>query len=97
MDNENEGEMNEDQEEGTDEVKAEETKPDPAPESVKAARTFIYDGRTQPDPDPSLSPEKVKELMSAFYPELANAEIREHKAKDGSSSFEFIKKIGVKG
>ena len=64
-----------------------------------AKRVFAYDGREFADPDPALTVEQVKQLMSAFFPELATAEVKEHK-KEGepeTTIYEFIRKTGVKG
>jgi PRTRC genetic system protein C len=59
-------------------------------------RTFIYDGREFPDPDPNQTPEQVKAMMTDFFPELANAEIREHKKGD-DTAYEFLRRVGTKG
>lgn len=60
-------------------------------------RIFLYDGREFPDPDPSMTPEQVKAMMAEFYPELANAEIREHKKDEDTTAYEFVRKVGTKG
>ena len=59
-------------------------------------RIFIYDGREFPDPDPSQTPEQVKIMMTDFFPELANAEIREHKKGD-DTAYELVRRVGTKG
>jgi PRTRC genetic system protein C len=59
-------------------------------------RIFIYDGREFPDPDPSQTPEQVKTMMTDFFPELANAEILEHKKAD-DTAYEFVRRVGTKG
>lgn len=61
------------------------------------ARIFIYDGREFPDPDASKTPEEIKRMMSDFFPEVANADVKEHKKEDGSIAYEFIRKVGTKG
>lgn len=59
-------------------------------------RIFIYDNREFPDPDPGLSVEEVKNLMTDFFPELANAEAQEK--KEGDKTFvEFKRRVGTKG
>jgi len=60
------------------------------------ARVFVYDGREFPDPDPSHTPEQIRTMMSDFFPELANAEIREAKKGD-DTVYEFVRKVGTKG
>ena len=60
------------------------------------AREFIYDGRTFPDPDPSRTPEEVRAMMADFFPELANAEVRESKRGD-DTVYELVRRVGTKG
>lgn len=60
------------------------------------ARIFVYDGREFPDPDHNLSVEDVKKTMSDFFPELANAEVRESKRGD-DTLYEFVRRVGTKG
>lgn len=60
------------------------------------ARVFVYDGREFPDPDPTLSPEEVKKMMTDFFPELANAEVREQK-RDEDTLYELVRRVGTKG
>ena len=61
-----------------------------------ATRVFVYDGREFPDPDPSLSTEEVKQKMTDFFPELTNAEVREHK-RDEDTLYELVRRTGTKG
>jgi len=61
------------------------------------ARLFVYDQREFPDPDPNLSVEDIKQMMSDFFPELANAEVKEQQKEDGDTIYEFVRKVGVKG
>ena len=60
------------------------------------ARVFVYDDREFPDPDPSMSPDEVRQSMTNFFPELANADIEESKRGE-DDVFEFKKRVGVKG
>ena len=60
------------------------------------ARIFVYEGREFPDPDPSLSVEDVKSNMTDYFPELANAEVKEA-TRGEDTLYEFVKKVGVKG
>jgi len=60
------------------------------------ARIFVYDDREFPDPDPSMSPDEVRQSMTNFFPELANAETKESKRGE-DDIFEFTKRVGVKG
>lgn len=61
------------------------------------ARIFVYDQREFPDPDPNLSVEDIKRMMSDFFPELANAEVKEQQKENGDTVYEFVRKVGVKG
>jgi len=60
------------------------------------ARVFIYDGREFPDPDPNLSVDEVRRMMSDFFPELANAEMRESKRGE-DTVHELVRRVGTKG
>jgi PRTRC genetic system protein C len=60
------------------------------------ARIFVVDGREQPDPDPAMSVDQVRELLSTYFPELANADVKEVK-RDDDTVVEFNKRVGVKG
>lgn len=59
-------------------------------------RKFVYDGREFPDSDPDLTPDQVRQSLTAFFPELANAEIQERKEGD-DDVFEFRRRVGTKG
>ncbi|MBA7630920.1 hypothetical protein ES703_38446 [subsurface metagenome] len=59
-------------------------------------RVFVYDGREFPDPDPTLSVEEVKQMMSGFFPELANADVKETDRGE-DKVFQFQRKVGTKG
>lgn len=59
-------------------------------------RVFVYDGREFPDPDPNMSPEEVRQSMSNFFPELANAETKASKRGE-DDIYEFTKRVGTKG
>ena len=60
------------------------------------ARTFVYDGREFPDPDPHLSVEDVRKQLADFFPELANAETREEQRGE-DRIYTFTRRIGTKG
>ena len=58
-------------------------------------RVFVYDGREFPDPDPNMSVDEVRQSMTNFFPELANAETAESKRGE-DDIFEFRKRVGIK-
>ena len=60
-------------------------------------REFSYMGVRLPDPNGRLSPEEVKSLFSAQYPELATAVINGPEAVGDKLRYEFVKNLGVKG
>ena len=67
------------------------------------SRVFIYDDREFPDPDPNLSADAVRQQMSSFFPELANAEVteseRDSETEPGQKEtvYEFKRRVGTKG
>lgn len=68
--------------------------------SVKATvlkRVFLTNGQTLQDPDPSMSPAQVKDMFSAMYPELLNAEIQGPVESDTELTFTFHRTTGTKG
>ena len=60
------------------------------------ARVFVYDGREFPDPDPKMSIDEVRQSMTNFFPELANAETETSKRGE-DDIIEFKKRVGSKG
>jgi PRTRC genetic system protein C len=70
---------------------------------VSSKRVFIYDGREFEDPDPNLSPDKVRQSMTTFFPELANAEIKESERDSEKEPgqketvYTFQRRVGTKG
>ncbi len=59
-------------------------------------RVFVYDGREFPDPDPKMSHDEVRQSMTNFFPELANAETKTSKRGE-DDIIEFKKRVGTKG
>jgi PRTRC genetic system protein C len=59
-------------------------------------RVFVYDGREFPDPDPKMSVDEVRQSMTSFFPELANADTRQSKRGE-DDLIEFRKRVGTKG
>ena len=60
------------------------------------ARVFVYDDREFPDPDPEMSVEQVKAVLSDFYGEIANASVKET-VRGEDTIFEFQRRVGTKG
>lgn len=59
-------------------------------------RIFIYEGKEYPDPGPELSVDEVRRGWTEFFPELANAEVKETKRGD-DTVFTFARRVGTKG
>ena len=59
-------------------------------------RIFVYDDREFPDPDPQMSVEQVKAVLSDFYGEVANASVKETQ-RGQDTIFEFQRRVGTKG
>ena len=60
------------------------------------ARIFVYDGREFPDPDPNQTPDEIRQTMTDFFPELANAEIRQA-TRGEDTLYELVRRVGTKG
>jgi PRTRC genetic system protein C len=64
----------------------------------KITRAFIFEGRKLPDPDPSATPEQVRETYAAQYPELSTAAIEgPEMTGSGERLYTFARSIGTKG
>ena len=59
-------------------------------------RVFVYDGREMPDHDPEASVEDVQKQLANFYPDIANAQVKERDRGD-QRIFEFVRQVGTKG
>lgn len=59
-------------------------------------RVFVYDSREFPDPDPNLTPDEVRQTLAGFFPELANAEVKERQ-EGANTVYEFARRVGTKG
>jgi len=62
-----------------------------------SSREFSYMGIRLPDPNRTLSPEEVRTVYAAQYPELATAIINGPEAVGDKLRYEFLRQIGVKG
>ena len=60
-------------------------------------RSFRFNNRTLPDPNPKLSPAQVKDLYAAQFPELASAAIEGPELKSGQQVYGFARQVGTKG
>jgi PRTRC genetic system protein C len=60
-------------------------------------REFIYNGTVIPDPNPSMSPEQVRDTLVAAYPEIATAALSGPEVKGEAARYTFSRAIGSKG
>ena len=60
------------------------------------ARIFVYDGREHPDPDPGASIDQIKDIMSTYFPDIANASHKQEK-RGADTLHIFAKRYGTKG
>ena len=60
------------------------------------ARIFIVDVTEYPDPGPDVTPDQFKQMMAAFLPELATAEMTQE-TQGEDTIYRFKKRVGVKG
>lgn len=66
-------------------------------ETRPVIRSFRFNKRVLPDPNPRLTPEQVKDLYAAQFPELASAAIEGPELKDGQQVYGFVRQVGTKG
>lgn len=66
-------------------------------ESKPVTRTFRFNKRVLPDPNPRLTPAQVKDLYAAQFPELASAAIEGPELKGGQQIYSFARQVGTKG
>lgn len=66
-------------------------------QATAITRTFLYGGRTLPDPDPSMSPEEVKGFYSAIHADLTNAAVEGGDFEGDTQIFTFRRNVGTKG
>ena len=60
-------------------------------------RSFTYNGMALPDPGPHLSPEQVRDIYSAAYPEITTAAIEGPEQKGNKLVYTFRRAVGTKG
>jgi PRTRC genetic system protein C len=60
------------------------------------ARIFIVDNREQPDPDPTLTIEQVRDSLAEFFPELAQSTWTTV-ARGEDQVIDFTRRVGTKG
>ena len=66
-------------------------------ETRPTTRSFRFNKRILPDPNPRLTPAQVKDLYAAQFPELASAAIEGPELKGGQQVYSFARQVGTKG
>ena len=66
-------------------------------ETKNMERKFQYGSVQLPDPGIHLSITEVKDLYSASFPELANAEISDPEIVGETMTYTFTRSVGTKG
>ncbi|WP_321794807.1 PRTRC system protein C [Caballeronia sp. J97] len=64
---------------------------------AKLIREFIYNGVALADPGPSFTPDDVRDLYSAQYPELTTAAVDGPAMEGEVMRFTFVRAAGAKG
>jgi PRTRC genetic system protein C len=60
-------------------------------------REFVFNGSRIPDPDPRMSIDEVRDLLTPSYPEIATATMPGPKDTGTSLRYSFSRAIGSKG
>jgi PRTRC genetic system protein C len=60
-------------------------------------REFVFNGSRIPDPDPQMSIEQVRDLLTPSYPEIATATMTGPEDTGTSLRYSFSRAIGSKG
>jgi PRTRC genetic system protein C len=66
-------------------------------EVMNLTRKFQYNSIKLADPNPALTPDQVKEMYAATYPELNNSTVEGPTTKGGEAVYEFKRAVGSKG
>jgi PRTRC genetic system protein C len=60
-------------------------------------REFVFNGSRIPDPDPQMSVDQVRDLLTPSYPEIATATMTGPEDTGTSLRYSFSRAIGSKG
>ena len=60
-------------------------------------REFVFNGSRIPDPDPQMSIDQVRDLLTPCYPEIATATMTGPEDTGSSLRYSFSRAIGSKG
>jgi PRTRC genetic system protein C len=60
-------------------------------------REFVYENKVLEDPNPSLSIDQVRDVLTAAFPEIATAALAGPEVTDTAMRYTFSRAIGSKG
>lgn len=60
-------------------------------------REFVYNGAKIPDPNPDMTVEQVRDLLTAAYPEISTAAVSGPEDAGRCLRYTFTRAIGSKG
>ena len=63
----------------------------------RLSREFSYNGVKLPDPNPTMTPEEVRQFYATQYPDITTASITGPEAEDDKLRYSFARAIGSKG
>lgn len=66
-------------------------------QATTLTREFTYNGLTLPDPGQNMTPEMVRDMYSAAYPEITSAAIEGPERKGDKLCYTFKRAVGTKG
>lgn len=64
---------------------------------AQATRTFTFNGVSLVDPGVDFSPEEIRDLYSAQYPDIITAVIEGPAVEGATLNYKFIRNVGSKG
>ena len=64
---------------------------------TRLSREFNYNGVRLPDPNPSMTPEEVRQFYAAQYPDITTASITGPETESDRLRYSFTRAIGSKG
>jgi PRTRC genetic system protein C len=75
----------------------EKTMPTTTLKTSSLPREFVFNGSRIPDPDPQMSIDQVRDLLTPSYPEIATATLTGPEDTGTSLRYSFSRAIGSKG
>jgi PRTRC genetic system protein C len=64
---------------------------------AKVLREFAYNGMKFADPGPAFTPDDVRDLYAAQYPELTTASVDGPEFAGDIATYKFVRAAGAKG